>query len=240
MDTSRQQMAIEMPTGINYVAGTINGEMVVLQKHTDRWWKTVVNRSPNGRYAIDLTAYYETGESTEYKETHIFYPWLIYDREPNDPRGEEYEKYNYTDRNRVETAVKIISGTAIDLFFYLLDYMRERGVSYNNAILFPYFIDEMTVDDIKTDWDLFSKPTASEHKRYISNVRQIVLYYKWLETVPLPTATQPLDYVDANNIERALHDLWSALLIFEEETKALADQIKKHSVYSGEIFVGDL
>lgn len=83
--------------------------------------------------------------------------------------------YNYTDLNRVETAVALVG--------------KILGLSLVT----------------KTDWTLWDNPTQSEMNRYLGNVAKIRERCIPVPGLPsLPNSMSELDYRGANNIEMVL------------------------------------
>ena len=83
--------------------------------------------------------------------------------------------YNYTDLNRVETAV------------------AELAETYGLTLT------------TKTDWGVWDTPTQSDMERYLSNVVAIRNAYTGDRVLPeLPDSMIGLTYEGANNIERVL------------------------------------
>ena len=82
--------------------------------------------------------------------------------------------YNYTDLNRVETAVSEISQTL--------------GLSLVT----------------KTDWNMWDVPTQIDMKRYLGNVATIRGLYPGVKMPALPSSMSGLTYEGANIIEKVL------------------------------------
>ncbi len=83
--------------------------------------------------------------------------------------------YNYTDLNRVETAVGVLANVL--------------GLSLTT----------------KTDWTKWDRPTNSEMSRYLGNVAKIRSRCSFIRNLPtLPSSMDNLTYKDANNIELVL------------------------------------
>lgn len=98
--------------------------------------------------------------------------------------GEMKGRYNYTDMNRVETAVNTLS-------------VRLRELGYIHPTL-----------TVKMDWSRWSCPTRADMQRYYGNVetlRGACPIYK--NTPATPTVSQKLNYVRANNLEKILSDI---------------------------------
>lgn len=93
--------------------------------------------------------------------------------------------YNYTDLNRVEGNVFLIS---------------ELLIQYG------HYIDL----EIKDDWSTVDFPKATEMIRYIGNVNVVKDAYHSLAPVP-PINMNNLNYVGANNIEKTLESVYDIL-----------------------------
>ena len=87
--------------------------------------------------------------------------------------------YNYTDLNRVSSAVQ-----------YVANELSAAGY-------------ELPTLTIKTDWTMTDKPTLTQLNAYltsVANIRTVVA----IIAPPTPTTMQLLTYDDANNIEKIL------------------------------------
>lgn len=83
--------------------------------------------------------------------------------------------YNYTDLNRVESAVAVVA--------------KILGLSLTT----------------KTNWTMWDKPTRSDMSRYLGNVAKIRSRCMSVPNLPsLPGSMDNLTYRDANNIELVL------------------------------------
>lgn len=91
--------------------------------------------------------------------------------------------YNYTDLNRVETAVA---------------YVAERLYS------FGYPVDVV----VKTNWTMQDVPTVNDMRRYFENVNTLRGMIRVYSTTPeAPTTEARMDYKMANNLEKILLDV---------------------------------
>lgn len=90
--------------------------------------------------------------------------------------------YNYTDLNRVETAVaELAAELCLDL-------------------------------QTKTDWTMWDIPKESDMHRYLNNIKAIRSAGVGYSTTPLPPdSIQKLDYTKANNIEKVLVDVYEVI-----------------------------
>lgn len=113
--------------------------------------------------------------------------------------------YNYTDMNRVESAVE-----------YVANKLTEAG--YN---LFPV---------VKKNWSVTSKPTINDINRYMKNVADIRTTLATFQTTPAaPTTAQKLTYQMANDIEQILLD------VDELITRMKSAYFYSADLYSGEV-----
>lgn len=114
--------------------------------------------------------------------------------------------YNYTDFNRVESAVA-----------YLIPIFADAG----------YVISLTT----KTNWAIDDYVTLAEATRYLYNITQIRNVFTYLITTPpSPASLAALSYVSANNIEQILLD--AEMLI----GKLVAAFFYSNELYLGETF----
>jgi hypothetical protein len=95
--------------------------------------------------------------------------------------------YRYTDLNRVEQAVA-----------YLGNFIVDRGFN-------------ITLQPTKT-WTKYDYPTQSDMKRYLANIKAIRDLNLVLKDTPLAPTNVNIDYVDANAIEKILHDVEKVLI----------------------------
>lgn len=120
--------------------------------------------------------------------------------------GEMKGRYSYTDMNRVENAVAVLS---------------ERFVKDG------YLTSPLSV---KTDWDQRSIPTVADMERYLDNVAALRRVFRVYPTTPAaPTIDQRLNYKKANDIEQILTDLDDIL------TKIPNSRFYAGEIYSGEV-----
>ena len=91
--------------------------------------------------------------------------------------------YNYTDMNRVESAVE-----------YVANRLTEAGYSIAPVV--------------KKNWLVTDKPTLEDLKRYMRNIADIRSAIITYATTPkAPTTEKRLSYKEANDIERILTDV---------------------------------
>ncbi len=152
----------------------------------------------------------------------------------NAPKG----GYNYQDRNRVESAVKLLSDTLRGLPTELRDYAASLGVAWDAFFEVPYDPSRYSLDT-RTDWTDADIPTSAELARYLNNVKALrsALAY---DTDALPDTMARLTVDGANAIEKALAGLDAAIDALRAATERDIDLTAASWWYSGEIFSGEV
>lgn len=113
--------------------------------------------------------------------------------------------YNYTDMNRVESAVEYVA---------------------NKLTLAGYVV----VPVVKKNWTATDKPTIDDIRRYMKNVADIREALETFATTPdAPTIEQNLTYQTANDIEQILLD------VDELITRMANAYFYSGDLYSGEV-----
>lgn len=113
--------------------------------------------------------------------------------------------YNYTDMNRVESAVE-----------YVANRLTEAGY-----IIIPV---------IKKNWAKTDKPTLADFNRYLKNVSDIRSALATYETTPdAPTTERKLSFQMANDIEKILTDVDDLI------SKMMSAYFYSGDLYSGEV-----
>jgi len=204
MDT--QNVAVTLPSDVVYVSGTVNGiEYTWTNTDADRW-EAVVERTESEIYVVALTLTNGLGTTTNANFTlYCGILSLITDRTERDVERwrllhnkgfdalTEEEKaewkagmkgaYNYTDLNRVESAVVFIANR-----------LSESG----------YYVAPV----VKPSWSVKDHPTKEDMDRYMGNIallRSILPLYPM--TPKAPTTKKKMDYLVANDIEKILSDV---------------------------------
>ena len=122
----------------------------------------------------------------------------------------EWEKYlkgayNFTDLNRVESAV---------------EYVAERLTEAGYAV----------IPVVKKNWTATDKPTLEDFKRYMKNVADIRSALTTFQTTPeAPTTDRKLDFQIANALEQILVDVDDLI------TRMISSYFYSGDLYSGEI-----
>ena len=206
-----QLISAALPADVIYCTGTVNGVSYVWTNTSDNTWETTVERAEDDTYVVELTMVNGMGSTTTRNFT-LYYGLLnlITDRTEEDrlywkklrDKGwaamtdEEREtwhspmkgSYNYTDMNRVESAVQ-----------YIARKMSDMG--YRVAPV------------VKTVWSVSDKPTRADMDRYFANVAKLRSMITVYTTTPKPTTTnKKFDYRAANDLEKILADLNELLM----------------------------
>ena len=113
--------------------------------------------------------------------------------------------YNYTDMNRVESAVE-----------YVANRLTEAGY--------------VVVPVIKKSWTKTDKPTLTDLKRYMKNISDIRSALVTYETTPeAPTTEKRLSFQVANAIEQIITDIDDLI------SKMISAYFYSGDLYSGEV-----
>lgn len=206
-----QSIEVSLPGSTMYVAGRVNGTVVTWTNTGGNTWEAEAERASDGIYVLELSVTKENGTVSNLS-TVVFYGdlSLVTDRSEEDVArwrelhqkgfsnmtaeeqsewlGTMKGRYDHTDMNRVEAAVK-----------YLSERFSEQGYIY--------------VPVVKTDWSPADIPTRADMDRYFGNVDGLkTLIAVFPTTPPSPFAGDRLDYIMANDLEQILMDLDRAYL----------------------------
>lgn len=143
--------------------------------------------------------------------------------------------YNAEDMNRVESAVDYLQAYLNGVQAALDAYRAEHKVANDPLWNVPWSAFDLL---IKKDWVIDDIPNESDLARYLSNVD--VLTDAIAITKQLPGSMAYLDYIGANEIERALMAEYDAATAYEVSTKLLIDNTAASFIYSGEIYGGEM
>lgn len=203
-----QQIEMKMDAEIVSVYGVVNGESYTftLTGSVDGQgiWSAAVTRALDGIYRLSITAVNQRGTSSQLTTTIYFGLHLITDRTQFDvdrvkmlakkgwanmtpDERNEWENglkgaYNYTDLNRVESAMEYVGSRLIAAGYYL---------SYRQGNV----------------WSKEMVPNTFDMELYLDHVKEIRDIVAPLRTTPpMPDITDGFNYIDANNIEQILLD----------------------------------
>lgn len=144
--------------------------------------------------------------------------------------------YNYTDMNRVESAVSYLALQLVQIPADLRQYAIDLDVEWDDVFDVPYDPADYSGITVKTDWTNGDIPTHLQAIRYIGNIKLIrdsigsIAY--------IPDTLDKLTYQTANDIEQLLIDVGSALTALTAEKEGMIRSALAVS-YSGEIFSGE-
>ncbi len=203
---STQNVSVLLPSDVTYVSGTVNGVEYTWTNIEGNRWEAVVERTESEIYVVVLTIINTLGTTTVENFT-LYYGTLslITDRTAQDverwrylhtkgwdamseAEREEWQTslkgaYNYTDMNRVESAVQFIADRFSDLGYYV-------------------------APEVKMVWSVSDHPTKVDMERYFANIALLRSILTVLPTTPkAPTTEKKLDYQVANDIEQILTDV---------------------------------
>ena len=223
-----QTLSVSLPIDVVYCSGTVNGVGRTWTNTLDNVWETIVERAENDTYVVELTLVNSTGTTSTMGFT-LYYGALnlITDRTAQDVelwkklRDKGWQKltedeqaewisalkgaYNYTDMNRVESAVK-----------YLSDRLTANGYIFH--------------PEVKTTWVVQDKPLRTDFDRYFQNVNILRGLLTVYSTTPkAPTTAKKLDYQMANDLEKILVD------VEELTTKMEQTWLYSNDVFLGEV-----
>lgn len=168
---------------------------------------------------------------------------LITDRSQNDV-NELTEKgvYRAEDCNRVETAVKFLANSLVELPNELKEYAASKNVAWSTLFDVPYNPEDYKTIITKTDWgmdgQLFGSeiaPTIEEtSERYLGNVVKLRNALDF-QAVDLPKTINRLTYYNANAIEIVLKKLYNAIEVERENIMFMIDSVTI-GAFSGEYY----
>lgn len=171
-------LAIVVPSTIEYVGGTVNGEQRIFEQSAGVW-VAEAEQSDNDLYVIDLELTDAAGNRSRHTET-LYYrlPRFVYDRTQEDADNKRPKAcLNAKDLERTESNTELIA-----------DYI---GVPVR----------------IRKDWKAGDLPRRSDYLRIRDNVEKIRSGYAIRADTP-ETPEQPLNtYQKWNDIEHILHDV---------------------------------
>lgn len=213
-----QEISIALSSEIIYVTGFVNAVAATFTLHQGVW-KAVVDRSSDGLYKIQLTAYDALGNSTTHETVLRYGLFLVTDRTFTDVNYAAANKdsnvplkgaYNADDYNRVGVAVN-----------YLSDYLFIFGYGLNPKL--------------RTNWQITENFTPEDGQNYLNTIRELRNSFStFLHTLPLPDHIHDLfktnGYVWANNIE----------LLFIDIQILIENMLAAFIVYSGEPYSGEV
>jgi hypothetical protein len=147
--------------------------------------------------------------------------------------------YNYTDFNRLESAVEYLTQRIIDIPEEI-EYLKEiLGVSSDDIFDVAYNKDDYNEIETKTDWKISDILTKNDRQRYLQN---IILILNSLDLLPnnFPQSLENLTHSSANVIETSLENLNSSLIDLKKTKENLIINTSKAWYYSGDLYGGEI
>ena len=178
--------------------------------------------------------------------------------------------YNYSDVNRVETAIKYFVDTMLQIYEQNIQLAKELGVSWAEIYDVPYNPEDYKNIVIKNDWqinDLFTKTDRADflnkivhvlsaiidipsNTNYLTDKNRLVLQDRdgnnlefeglTTSTGEFPTSLDGFDYKKANIIEKSMEDFNVALTDLKINKENLIIGTAKAWYYSGDLYGGEI
>lgn len=145
--------------------------------------------------------------------------------------------YNYTDLNRVETAVDYVADELVQADTDIRQYASDLGVAWDDIFAVPYDPADYSLT-VKTDWAVTNIPSATQMARYISNLKLIQAAIPDSSNAWIPDSMNMINWENANDIEKLLIDVHTAVALLVEVKKGLIRSALA-VWYSGEIYSGE-
>ena len=178
--------------------------------------------------------------------------------------------YNYSDVNRVETAIKYFVDTMLQIYEQNIQLAKELGVDWAEIYDVPYNPEDYKSIVIKNDWninDIFSEADRTDflnkivhvlsaiidipsNTNYLTDKNRLVLQDRdgnnlefeglTTSTEEFPTSFDGFDYKKANIIEKSMEDFNVALIDLKINKENLIIGTAKAWYYSGDLYGGEI
>ena len=178
--------------------------------------------------------------------------------------------YNYSDVNRVETAIKYFVDTMLQIYEQNIQLAKELGVDWSSIYDVPYNPEDYKRIVIKNDWninDIFSEADRTDflnkivhvlsaiidipsNTNYLTDKNRLVLQDRdgnnlefeglTTSTEEFPTSFDGFDYKKANIIEKSMEDFNVALIDLKINKENLIIGTAKAWYYSGDLYGGEI
>lgn len=197
---------ITLGSNVDRVSGIVNGQEYTFI-FNGLLWSAEIPQAADGIYIIEADAYYNNNWLAVARSTIYRKYTVIYDRTRADvEQGTAKGFYNTSDLNRVEYDC-----------YYLQQLLYQQG--YYTGI----------EERSSWAWLMNDFPTRADTRRLLDNVQSLVdAFYVLRNTPELPATMSGMGFTGANDIEKIIHDLKSAL-----------DYMISQFIYSGEIHAGE-
>ena len=147
--------------------------------------------------------------------------------------------YNYTDLNRVGSAVNFIKDKMVSFPSEFESYMKEKNVATSPYYKISYDPEIINVS-AKTDWTVYDIPTMIQMDQYLNNINVLrsVLPLP-SDTPPTPTSMNYLGIYNANVIEQILKITDDTFESYKKSMYAKVDNTVAAWSYCGETLCGE-
>ena len=146
--------------------------------------------------------------------------------------------YNYTDFNRVESAVLHLANRFVAVGGEIKELAEILGVAYDSLFDMPYDAKKYEGVTGKTDWELGDILTEADRNAYLSRVLFVLSALGVPEN--FPKTLNGLTYAGANVIEKSLVDADIELKGLQESKEKLIKGTAKSWFYSGDLYGGEI
>ena len=148
--------------------------------------------------------------------------------------------YNYTDMNRVGSAVEYLGERFTSLITHLIEYRAAYGVADDPLFRVPYTAADVDIDP-KTDWSIGDNVWAERAARYLVDLTVVRgLLPLAADAPPVPADMVDLTIGEANDIERLL-------VVIDEEITVVTARLEEYIrltaaawFFSGDLFSGEV
>ncbi|WP_300384728.1 hypothetical protein [Clostridium sp.] len=102
-----EQISIRLTSDVSYINGTVNNVAATFTLTSENTWSTIVSRSSDGKYLVNIMIYKNSGMSYSFVTTL----YKGYEFIPCKTNWSKEDYYNYNDLNRVECNIIYIADT---------------------------------------------------------------------------------------------------------------------------------
>lgn len=148
--------------------------------------------------------------------------------------------YNYTDVNRVESAVSYLAERLVSTYEELRYLSEDLGVYWDKKIYsVPYDPEDYKNWEEKNNWSIIDIFSEKERNKYLEKIINVL---QSLDSVPddFPKTLVGLTYSGANIIENCLVNLFNALINLKKDKETLIIGTSKSWFYSGDLYGGEV
>lgn len=147
--------------------------------------------------------------------------------------------YNYTDFNRVESAVEYLAEMLTVVPESIERALEIHEVAPDELFDVPYTKEKYKNVKTKTDWTISDLLSQSDRKRYIDNIF-LILKALGISVFDVPTRLENLSHAGANKIEQSLDNLNQSLIDFQTNKQELIWKTAVSWLYSGDLYGGEI